>query len=198
MDVRLKPKLYIPGFALLTALVLTELAAGLSGEWIILTVLAWVGFLLLVLSSILRDLPSPRLPSPRPATWVFVMSYAVLAQYAVELYAGESRAHLIGVAVGAAGLGILWRGIRRNRRWAWNWTRCIYTILIGSLFVATALSPFIPGKFRRMYVSDFTGILTIPDFLIRLAILLVLFFMVRDALITPPDGGKSTLTTTGK
>jgi hypothetical protein len=191
MDIHIKRNVYIPGFALLTALVLIELAVGLPGEWIILTLLAGMGFVLLVLSSILRNAPSPQ-----PATWVFVISYALLAMNAIGLHANNSHARFIAIAVGAAGLGMLWRGIRRNRCWAWNWTRRIYTALICSGFVATALVPFIPGKFQRQYVLDFGRILAIPAFLLNLAILFWLVLIVRQALMTPADATESAPATT--
>jgi hypothetical protein len=192
MDICIKPKVYVPVFAFLTGLVAIELALRLPGEWIILTLLAGLGFDLLVLCSILKDVPSPR-----PATSVFLVSYGVLAILAVGVRGDNSRIILIAPATVAAGLGILWHGIRRNRSWAWNWTRRIYTLFFCYCLLATAVMPFIPGKFRRGYVSDFGPILAIPVFALHIAIALSLLLFVRKALMTPSDASESAPATTG-
>ncbi len=192
MNMHIKPGLYILVFALLTVFVLVELAVGFVAAWIALTVLAGVGVVLLVLTDVLKGTPSLH-----PATWVFLISYNILAIGAAVFYAFNSWARLTGVAVVAAGLGILWYGTRRKQCWAWNWTRRIYTVLTGCLFLRVALVPFRPGVFLQEYVSDLGWILGIAIYLLNLALTFGIIIYVWEAFRTPADAKKPPYAITG-
>ncbi len=181
MNIRIKPSFYIPAFVFLIALMYVEWALGLSVEWICLTFLVLFGLLMVALANVLE-----RAPSPRPATWVFVISFTVLGIAAWAFYLNNQHAYLLLVALIVAGLGVLFGGIRRNRRWAWNLTRYVFTALLVCGFVRGLAMPFIPGAFQREFVSELGWLWGVPVYILELVMGFGLVLLVRDAL-TPSE-----------
>ena len=183
MDVQIKPSVYVPAFLLLGAVVAVAVVVELPEEWILLPGLVGLGLLFLVLPSLF---PRMRLlPSLRPDTWVFVVSYLLLALLAVALSVNSRHVGLIGVGAVAVGLGTLWRGIRRNRRWAWNCTRRIYSVAIGCLLLDRLLMLLRRGAFQQEYVSEFGWVLGILVYCEYLLFAICILFIAREALRTP-------------